>query len=97
VSGVRLSDRQRRTTAREIGSSGAPLSHVHRPGGGDSADPTTSVARESAHDLPVRACAGVVAKIDQHSDRLLLVRAACVAENDLALGSMRLGTVSRLS
>ena len=39
---------------------------------------------------------GVVAKIDQHSDRLLLVRAACVAENTLALGSMSLGTVSRL-
>ena len=34
---------------------------------------------------------------DQHSDRLLLVRAACVAEGDLALGSMSLGTVSRLN
>jgi hypothetical protein len=34
---------------------------------------------------------------DQHSDRLLLVRAACVAEGGLALGSMSLGTVSRLS
>jgi hypothetical protein len=42
--------------------------------GGDNDDPTTSVARESAHDD--RACAWV-AKIDQHSDRLLLVRAAC--------------------
>jgi len=40
---------------------------------------------------------GVVAKIDQHSDRLLLVRAARVAEGDLALGSMSLGTVSRLN
>ena len=40
---------------------------------------------------------GVVAKIDQHSHRLLLVRAACVAEDNLALGSMSLGTVSRLS
>ncbi|MGH9230349.1 MAG: hypothetical protein ACRD07_16770 [Acidimicrobiales bacterium] len=39
---------------------------------------------------------GVVAKIDQHSDPLL-VRAACVAEGNLALGSMSLGTVSRLS
>ena len=36
-------------------------------------------------------------KIDQHSDRLLLVRAACVAEGNLALGSMSLGTVSRVS
>ncbi len=27
-----------------------------------------------------RSLIGVVAKIDQHSDRLLLVRAACVAE-----------------
>ena len=35
--------------------------------------------------------------IDQHSDRLLLVRAACVAEGNLPLGSMSLGTVSRLS
>jgi hypothetical protein len=39
----------------------------------------------------------VVAKIDQHPDRLLLVRAACVTEGDLALGSMSLGAVSRLS
>jgi hypothetical protein len=38
-----------------------------------------------------------MAKMDQHSDRLLLVRAACVAEGNLALGSMILDTVSRLT